>query len=232
MIRHLLMFSAVVFATQQGLLAEPGDLVKSSVIDSDVAYLRIGTVGKNLPAEIRSAQSALASSNIIAGAVLDLRFANGADADSARAVVDLFATKKLPLAVLVNAQTGGAAIALANDVRDERAGLVFGTVTGELKPDVVVPVEAIDEKVFLENPYGTLSTNRFYLVSEGTNDFLPLVDHTSEADLVRARIKDGEEDDSLQRRSAEPPAPFIRDPALARGIDFIRGWAALRWSHS
>ena len=231
MIRRLVMFSAVLFATQGGLLAEPGDVVKSAVLENDVAYLRIGNVGKNLAGEVSSVQAALAATNTIAGTVLDLRFAGGADAEAARAVADLLAAKKLPLAILVNPQTSDAAATLAKRLRDAKAGLIFGAGTADLKPDIAVPV-VTDEKDFLDNPYGTVSTNRFYLVSGGTNDFLPLVDHTSEADLVRARIKDGEEDDSMSAHPAEPPRPFIRDPALARGMDFIRGWTVLRSSHS
>jgi len=225
------MISAVLFAMQQMLPAEPGELIKSSLLENNVAYLRVGNVGKNLPDEIRSAQTALAATNAIAGTVLDLRFADGSDADTAKAVTDLFASKKLPVAVLVNAGTSGAAVALAKSLRDARLGLVFGTEAGGLNPDVMVPVAAGEEKDFLKNPYGTVSTNRSYSTTADTNGFLPFVDHTSEADLVRARVKDGEEDPGLPA-AVEPPVPFIRDPALARGIDFIRGWSVWRLSHS
>ena len=58
-------------------------------------------------------------------------------------------------------------------------------------------------------------------------DYLPYVDHTTEADLVQAKIKDG-----LQASDFAPPSsapapeqPFIRDPVLARGAWILsREW--------
>ncbi len=107
-------------------------LVRASVLESNVAYLRVGDVAKNLPAEIQSAQSALAATNTIVGTVLDLRFADGGDSASAAATADLFAAKKLPLAILVNGQTRGAAATLAVELRAARDGLDFGWRDGGL----------------------------------------------------------------------------------------------------
>jgi hypothetical protein len=56
---------------------------------------------------------------------------------------------------------------------------------------------------------------------------LGFVDHTSEADLVRKRIKDGESDGAIATPRAEPPQPVIRDPALARAVDLVKALAAL-----
>ena len=100
-------------------------LAKSAVLEGNVAYLQVGQVGKNLPNEIRAAQSALAVSNKIAGTVLDLRFADGDDLDSAKATADLFASKKLPLAILVNGGTLGAAGKLASELRVGAVGAGF-----------------------------------------------------------------------------------------------------------
>ncbi len=201
-------------------------LAKSTVLEGNVAYLRVGRVGSNLADEIRAAQSALAVSNKIAGTVLDLRFADGDDLDSAKAAADLFAAKKLPMAILVNGETRGAAAKLAEDLRGERAGLIFGSST-EVKPDIAVAVAIEDERKYLENPFGTATpdgTNSAGL----TNNLLPFVDHTSEADLVRERLRSGGADESPQAApAAEPPKPFIHDPVLARGVDFIRGLAIL-----
>jgi hypothetical protein len=58
-------------------------LAKSAVLEGNVAYLRVGLVGTNLADEISAALTVLAVSNKIAGTVLDLRFANGDDLDSA-----------------------------------------------------------------------------------------------------------------------------------------------------
>lgn len=206
------------------------DLIKSAVLESNVAYLRIGTVETNLPAEIQSAQKALATNKTI-GTVLDLRFADGADADAAKGTADLFAQKKLPLAILVNGETHGAAAKLAEDLRGARAGLIFGDST-EVKPDVDVVVKPEDEKQFLDNPYATLSADGTNAAA-ATNRPMPFVDHTSEADLVRARIKDGDQDGlPVPTPTAAPPPPVIRDPVLARAVDLIKGLAIVRAPHS
>jgi hypothetical protein len=159
-------------------------LAKSAIFENDVAYLRVGEVGKNLADEIQSAQIALASTNKIAGTVLDLRFADGDDSAAEQAVKNLFASKKLPLAILINAETRGTAVNLASDLRGARAGLIFGNPTKDLQPDILVSVNAGDEKDFLENPFGTLAQNETNS-SATTNDFLPFVDHTSEGSGAR-----------------------------------------------
>jgi hypothetical protein len=212
---------------------------KSAILESNVAYLRVGQVGKNLADEIRAAQDALSVSNKIAGTVLDLRFADGSDADAAKAAANLFTAKKLPLAILVNGGTRGEAVALAAILREAHEGLIFGSATQAIKftgaplqPDIVVAVGPEDERALMENPYATpaqIETN----APEATNNLLPFVDHTSEADLVRAKIKDGDGFEPVpMQRASEPPKPFIRDPVLARAVDLIKGLAIVRASRS
>ncbi|MGH7991770.1 MAG: hypothetical protein ACREDS_16465, partial [Limisphaerales bacterium] len=174
--------------------------------------------------------TALAATNKIIGTVLDLRFADGGDLESAKATADLFAAKKLPLTILVNGETRGAAVKLAADLRDAGDGLILGNPAKNLQPDISIPVSAAAEKSFLENPFGTLAQEETNSTSV-TNNFLPFVDHTSEADLVREKIKDGDEGEN----SAPPPnpearKPFIRDPVLARAVDLIKGLAVVRQS--
>ena len=206
--------------------------VKSALLENDVAYLRVGEVQKNLAEEIRSEQTALAATNKIAGTVLDLRFAGGDDSDAAKAAADLFAQKKLPLAILVNGETRGAAAILATDLREARDGLVFGSAAAELKPDIAVTVKTADEKTYLENPYAALADTENNS-SAVTNSFSPFIDHTSEADLVREKIKDGDQDgDSTQSRPTEPQKPFIHDPVLARAVDLIKALAVVRQPHA
>ncbi|HEY3932374.1 MAG TPA: hypothetical protein VGM58_08390 [Verrucomicrobiae bacterium] len=206
-------------------------LAKLAIFENNVAYLRVGEVGKNLADEIQSAQTALTGTNKIVGTILDLRFADGDDSTAEQAVENLFASKKLPLAILINAETRGAAVKLAADLREARAGLIFGNPAKDLQPDISVPVNAVAEKDFLENPFGTLAQSETNS-SATTNDFLPFVDHTSEADLVREKIKDGDEDEDSASRPAEPSKPFIRDPVLARAVDLIKGLAVVRQSRS
>jgi hypothetical protein len=209
-----------------------GALAKSAILENDVAYLRVGEIGKNLPEEIQSAQTVLAATNKVAGTVLDLRFADGDDSAAEQAAENLLASEKLPLAILINAGTRGTAIELAKDLRKAKAGLIFGNPAKNLQPDISIPVSAGAEKSFLENPFGTLAQSE---TNSGatTNDFLPFIDHTSEADLVREKIKDGDEDEnSAPPRASAPPKPFIRDPVLARAADLIKGLAIVRQSRS
>jgi len=217
-------------------------LAKTGILEGNVAYLRVGQVGKSLADEIRAAQTALAVSNKIAGTILDLRFADGDDVEAAKTAADLFASKKLPLAILVNGQTRGAAAALASELRAARDGLIFGSVAGPAQtnreaaalaqPDIAVAIGAEDERALMENPYATPAPDDTNSPA-ATNSLLPFVDHTSEADLVRAKIKDGEENAGLPAaRQAGPPKPFIRDPVLARAVDLIKGLAIVHAPHS
>jgi hypothetical protein len=233
MTRHFSKLSALALA---GLLAAQmpsraaaaeNSIAKSAVLEGNVAYLQVGRVESNLVDEVRAAQSPLAVSNKIVGTVLDLRFAAGDDSAAANATADLFAAKKLPVAILVNGETRGAAAKLAENLRGERAGLIFGSST-EVKPDIAVAVAIEDEKKYLENPFGTPTPDGTDS-TEATNTLLPFVDHTSEADLVREKLRSGGVDEPLQTApAAEQPKPFIHDPVLARAVDFVKGLAILR----
>ena len=224
--------SAAIFLSAQISARADDVLAKSGILENDVAYLRVDDVGKNLAVEIQSAQNTLALTNKIAGTVLDLRFADGDDSDAAKAAADLFAAKKLPLAILVNDETRGAAAILAADLREAHDGLVFGGATAELTPDIPVTVKISDEKMYLENPYAALAQSETNAVAV-TNNFSPFIDHTSEADLVREKIKDGDQDeDAIPLRPVEPQKPFIHDPVLARAVDLIKALAVVRQSHA
>lgn len=216
-------------------------LARSIVIENNVAYLRLAQTDTNLNQEIQSALDRLAATNKIAGIVLDLRFAGGSDVTDLTAAEHALTERSLPLAILVNAQTRGAAATLANDLRTANAGLIFGAATTNLSPDIAVAVSAKEEKDFIKTPYGVMpvQTN----LDSATN-FLPFadVDRTSEADLVRDKIQDGDasgmvhdniNDDAGPQTNAPvaPQRPFIRDPVLAHGVDFIKGIAALRLNH-
>lgn len=123
---------------------------KSSVLENDVAYLRVARVDGGLEKEISGACAEMSATNQLKGVVLDLRFAEGDDYAAAAAVADLFVAKehplfdwgngivksknkedaiKLPLAVLVNRDTSGAAEALAGVLRETGAGLILGART-------------------------------------------------------------------------------------------------------
>ncbi|HEX3624313.1 MAG TPA: hypothetical protein VH280_02700 [Verrucomicrobiae bacterium] len=197
------------------------------VLENNVGYLHIAGTDKGLMDGIPAALIRLESTNSIAGIVVDLRFAAGNDTGDLPAIERALQQTKLPLAILINGQTAGASEKLAEDLREENTGLVFGSAAANFQPDIPVRANADDEKGFLKDPYAAptlgvstidLNTNLLSYVD---------IDHTTEADLVREKIKDGDQDAATDHPSTLA-MPFIRDPVLARGVDFIKGVAALR----
>jgi C-terminal processing protease CtpA/Prc len=125
-------------------------LTKAVVLEDDVGYFRVGSVTEALSQEIGAASQRMSETNKLKGLVLDLRFAEGDDFAAAAAAADLFVTKdrplldwgsgmakakdkedsiKLPVAVLVNRDTSGAAEALAAVLREVGSGLILGATT-------------------------------------------------------------------------------------------------------
>lgn len=228
-------FCAVLLAV--GALLRPqtanAGVAKAVVLETNVAYLRIDQTEKGLPDEITAAINDLEATNNLTGLVLDLRFASGGDADGLKAAEQVLEQSHLPLAILINGQTSGGAVTLAGDLRNARAGLVFGAAADDLQPDIAVAVSAADEKVFFKNPYGVLKPGD--ADSASTTNLLPFVDidHTTEADLVRNRIKDGDQSGLPgPEMTAEAQRPYIHDPVLAHGLDFIKGVVALHLNRS
>lgn len=125
-------------------------LSKTNVFDDAYGYLRIGRLEDGLPKGLDEALAGLTSTNPLKGLVLDLRFVGGQDYSVAAQVADRFIGTERPLlrwgsgearstaktnhfaqpvAILVNAQTAGAAEALAAILRDTEVGLVIGART-------------------------------------------------------------------------------------------------------
>ena len=215
MTRYLILFLASAIVSAAAELP-----VKISILDNTVLCVRASRVPENVTTQI------LASSvpAHLSGTVLDLRFADGAATNAA----DYFLRRKSPLVILVNSQTRGSAATLAAQLRESASALLIGSTNspGNLSPDILVAVSADDEKRFQENPFYKATASSTPSLST-TNDLLAFVDHTSEADLVRKHVKDGEEDGNVVTPRAEPPQPVIRDPALARAVDLLQALSAL-----
>jgi hypothetical protein len=135
--------------TQQGRGEEP--LVsKSDLMDGQIAYVRVEKVAEGLAKAVREAYARLAATNKLKGVVLDLRYAGGDDYAEAAATADLFLKTERPLlnwgkgvvrskekadaiavpvAVLTNQGTAGAAEALAAAMRETGVGLILGRRT-------------------------------------------------------------------------------------------------------
>jgi hypothetical protein len=161
----------------------------------------------------------------------------------------------------IGSSTVGAAMTFKEFVLKDGERLLIATTpvkvdgkavpAGGLKPDITVAVNADDERAFWENPYGTLAPGTD-AAKLATNSFLAFVDHTSEADLVREKRKDGKlflpappgpvrsptrkndddgnSDDDASAPAAEPQKPVLRDPVLARAVDLVKGLAVVRES--
>jgi hypothetical protein len=123
---------------------------KTNLLDDDIAYVRVSRVADGLAGAVSAAYASLSASNKLKGLVLDLRFTGGEDFAAAAAVADLFITKErplldwghgavkstekqsaltLPVAVLMNRETTGAAEALAAVLRDAGVALLLGGPT-------------------------------------------------------------------------------------------------------
>ncbi len=127
-------------------------LAQTRVFEQSIAYFRVASVNGKLPDAFRDAYRTVNATNAgkIKGIVLDLRFADGTDYQAAAKTADCFmnsdqplidwrqgsarSTKKtdailVPVAILINSQTVGAAEALAAALREAGAGLIIGNTT-------------------------------------------------------------------------------------------------------
>jgi len=125
-------------------------LSKSTIFEDSFAYLRVGKVASGLDRKLTNEFNNLSTATKLKGLVLDLRFAGGDDYATAGAVADQFladekplmnwgagsarSTAKtnaiaLPVVILVNQQTTGAAEALAAVLRELQVGLLIGSPT-------------------------------------------------------------------------------------------------------
>lgn len=125
-------------------------VAKSGVYEADILYVRVGRVAEGLAPAIRSAWSKWSVTNKLKGVVLDLRYAGGTDYVAVAPAVNLFVRKEqallnwgngmvqakpetagihVPVAVLANSATSGAAEALAAVLRETGTGLILGKRT-------------------------------------------------------------------------------------------------------
>ena len=102
-----------------------------------------------------------------------------------------------------------------------------------VQPDITVTINPDDERVYFADAYADLSKSAASTnFNAATNGLLSFIDRISEADLVREKLNDsGEHNGSMLPRRTVPQKPLIRDPALARALDLIKGLAVVRESH-
>ncbi len=195
--------------------------LKITPLENHILWVQVAEVS-----EIISNQfCANTPTNPMSGLVLDLRQTRGSND---LGVANFFLSKKVPVVVLMDAETE--ATALATQLHCAGAVIIAcGTnVPGKSMADIRVSLSDEDEKRFLENPFTNSITPTILTTSTNLTFY---VDHTSEAELVRQRVKDGEEDNSNTPRS-QPSQPVINDPALARAVDLLKALAIWKPIHS
>jgi C-terminal processing protease CtpA/Prc len=124
--------------------------LKTSVFENSFGYLRLGQFGPGTDKKLLEAYRGMASTNRIKGLIVDLRYSQGDDYAGAAALADRFFSKDeplldwgegmrkstaktnaldLPVALLVNQKTSGAAEAFAAILRQAQIGVLIGTNT-------------------------------------------------------------------------------------------------------
>jgi hypothetical protein len=124
--------------------------LKATVFESAFGYLRLGQFGEGADKKLIEAYRQMASTNRLKGLVVDLRYSEGQDYAGAAALADRFFSKEeplmdwgegvkkastktnaleLPMTILVNRKTSGAAEAFAAILRQAQMGLIIGTNT-------------------------------------------------------------------------------------------------------
>jgi hypothetical protein len=255
-------------------------LAEARVFDQSFAFFRVAAVTSNLPAAFRAAFHQMSETNKsrLKGLILDLRFAGGFDYAAAAQLADYFlssdrplldwqsgsarATLKtdaitVPVAMLVNAQTSGAAEALAAALRDADAGLILGGQTagqasvfrefplrdgGRLRV-AVAPVKFGAGKTLSGGLTPDIAINtsleddRAYLRDPFKMLHPPQFAKKDAAKaLEERRVNEAElireqgedkEPDEISSRDA-PDAPVMADPVLARALDLLKGLAVVQ----
>ena len=125
-------------------------VTKSAVLDGAFGFVRISKVAPALPGQVSRSYEQMSATNTVKGLILDLRFAGGHDYSAAARTADLFfkterpllrwgeetaqstpktAAIEVPVVILVNHSTEGAAEALAATLRQAEGALVIGSPT-------------------------------------------------------------------------------------------------------
>ena len=144
------LYPQVSVATNAVANTNAGKLAATSVIEGAYGYFRFGDVSEGIDREFNAALRRVGATNRLKGIVLDLRFAEGSDYDAAVDLADGFFGKRrpladwgdgvkfstdktnavaMPLAILVNDETRGAAEAFAGILRRSEIGLLIGENT-------------------------------------------------------------------------------------------------------
>jgi C-terminal processing protease CtpA/Prc len=144
------LYPQVSVATNVPASTNAGALAVVTVLEGSYGYFRFDDIGLGTEREFTAAVKRLGSTNKLKGIVLDLRFAKGTDYEAATALGDAFFANRqpmadwgqgvkfstaksdaisLPLTLLINKETRGAAEAFAGMLRRSEIGLLIGANT-------------------------------------------------------------------------------------------------------
>jgi C-terminal processing protease CtpA/Prc len=106
-----------------------------------------------------------------------------------------------------------------------------------VKPDILVEVRPEDERAYYEDAFKVIERGN---QTAGAGTVTNQVATTNrirrprfnEAELVRERREGANLDQDLADEKEEPEKPTVRDPALARALDLLKGLAVVRHSTS
>ena len=103
-------------------------------------------------------------------------------------------------------------------------------LTNGVAPDIAVDTSLQDERAYLRDPYKDLHPAQLAQADTGTNSSLEPRARFNEAELVRehsaGQNADNESDDASPA-AAEPGAPEVADPTLARALDLLKSLAVV-----
>jgi hypothetical protein len=256
----------------------PSGVVDTRVYRDSIAYVRLGVIGEGTGQQLRDRYRDLVTSNVLTGLVVDLRRAGGDDYAAALQVADEFLSHEMPLlnwgeglkrstdkedaitlpvAALVNGDTGGGAEALAGMLRQSGVALLIGSRTagtagiqrafpvsnGQFLKITVSSIQLGDARAITATglkPDVEVIVNKSQetAVLNGEEDPVgsatelqtngaPARPRINEAGLVRRWRGEILSDEDLQGPTPKN-GPEERDPALLRALDLMDGLAILR----
>jgi len=272
----------VIKADEQAAKAPTSAIARSEAIGGAIGYVRFAVIDETSAAALDKELEKMGAAKLV-GLVLDLRFASGDDFARAAAVASRFTPKgaklftvnesasgksqeftntdfegaTMPIAALVNAQTSGAAEAVAGALRSHDRCVVIGNATAGLAAvfsdfalDAGRNLRLATGKVeFTEGvsafPNGLAPDVRVELAEAVERDVLlenppkksfrelfaarATSGRLNEAELVKQHR--GEATTLLQPTGAQRERPEeIKDTVLQRAVDLLRGVAALKGS--
>ncbi len=253
-------------------------VLKAGRFRKEFGYLRVGVVRPGLRAALREEIDKLLESGPLKGLVIDLRFTGGTDYAAAAQATGLFTDAEgpllrvgdkeylgdddgdailIPVMVLTNGGTSGAAEAFAGSLRHGKAGLLIGGKTsgeatlyeeftlsnGQLIRIASKPVQLGDGTPIARAGLPpdiqiatTAAEDRKYLAdpfgeaSTGSTGTPAPRRRVTEADLVRQR----REGVPLQQiitgptDQASEATPTLKDPALLRALDMLKALSVVQ----